>query len=112
MCIVLYLGAPLLVKYMLSTEFSESLNVIRIRAISLIFSAIVSAYGANYLIIKRREVTLRKITMWCSIVGFVIAWPLVYAYSYIGAALTVTISLALLAITCFVISKTISDKSE
>lgn len=112
MCIVLYIGAPLLVKYMLSTEFSESLHVIRIRAISLIFSAISSAYGANYLIIKHKESTLRKITMWCSIIGFIIAWPLVCNYSYIGASLTVSISLALLAFTSFMVSNKISNKLE
>ena len=101
MCLFLYFGAPLLVKYLLSPEFSESIIVIRIRSISMIFSALVGAYGANYLIIKHQEALLRKITMWCSLAGFAIAWPMAYFYSYIGASLTVTISLGLLAVSSY-----------
>ena len=108
MCLFLFLTAPLLVKYLLSMDFVNSIPIIRIRAISMIFYAIASAYGANYLIIKHKEAILRKITMCCSLVGFAIAWPLVYYFSYIGASLTVTISLALLAIGSYIAAKRIN----
>ena len=104
MAIALFFGASLLVEYTLSPEFADSVHIIRIRAVSLIFSGMCGAYGANYLIIKHQEAILRKITMWCSIFGFIIAWPLVYFYSYIGAALTTTISLGLLAVSYYIIS--------
>lgn len=107
MCLFLFLTAPLLVRYLLSMDFVNSIPIIRIRAISMIFYAIASAYGANYLIIKHKEAILRKITMCCSLVGFAIAWPLVYYFSYIGASLTVTISLALLAIGSYIAAKRI-----
>lgn len=107
MCILLLFGAPVIVKYILSPEFFDSVSVIRIRAISLVFYAVLGAYGTNYLIIKHQESLLRKITMRCSLIGFIIAWPLVYLYSYIGAALTVTISLALLAVSCYIAAKKI-----
>ncbi len=110
MSLFLFLGAPFLVKYMLSEEFADSAYVIQIRAFSLIFSGLSSAYGANYLIIKHKEDLLRKITIWCSLVGFVIAWPLVYWYSYIGASLTVTISLGILAISYYITSKRLDKK--
>ena len=105
MCLFLFFTAPLLVKYLLSADFADSIPVIRIRAISMVFYAIASAYGANYLIIIHKEATLRKITMFCSIGGFVISWPLVYYFSYIGASLTVTISLAALAIGSYIAAK-------
>ncbi len=108
MCLFLFLTAPFLVKYLLSMDFVNSIPIIRIRAISMIFYAIASSYGANYLIIKHKEAILRKITMCCSLVGFAIAWPLVYYFSYIGASLTVTISLALLAIGSYIAAKRIN----
>lgn len=96
MAVVLFLIAPWLVKYMLAPGFEDSVWVIRIRAVSFVFLAMANAYGANYLIIIHKEQALRRLTGYCSIIGFVIAWPLVYYFSYIGAALTVTISLALI----------------
>lgn len=96
MAVVLFLIAPWLVKYMLAPGFEDSVWVIRIRAVSFVFLALANAYGANYLIIIHKEHALRRLTGFCSMIGFVIAWPLVYYFSYIGAAVTVTISLALI----------------
>lgn len=96
MAVVLFLIAPWLVKYMLAPGFEDSVWVVRIRAVSFVFVALSNAYGANYLIIIHKERALRRLTGFCSIMGFVIAWPLVYYFSYIGAAITVTISLALI----------------
>lgn len=101
MSLILFFSAPLLVRFMLSAEFAESVYVIRIRAISLIFYAVSSAFGANYLIIRHKEALLRKLTTRCSLMGFIIAWPLVYYFSYIGASLTVTISLGMLAVSYY-----------
>lgn len=100
--LVLFIVAPFIVKYFLSDAFSESINVIRIRAISLIFLALSSGYGKNYLIIKHRDKLLCKITMWSSIVGFLLAIPLVLYFSFIGASLTVTICLGLIGIFSFI----------
>lgn len=112
MCVILFFGAQFLVKYLLSPEFADSVYVIQIRSISLLFSAIFQAYGSNYLIIKHQESLLRKITMYCSLVGGAIALPLVYFYGYIGASLTVTISLGMLAISSYTASiKIIKNKS-
>ncbi len=112
MCVCLFFAAPLLVKYMLSTEFAASADVIRIRSISLIFLAIVNAYGANYLIVIHEERLLRRITTVCSLAGFSIAWPLVYFYGYIGAALTVTVSLGLLAVSVSLAARKIKKNAK
>ncbi len=94
----LYLTAPLLVRWFLSPEFMDSVEVIRIKSLALFFLAIFSAYGSNYLIIKHKERRLRNITIACSLAGFCLAWPLVYYFGYIGASWTYTISLGLLAL--------------
>ncbi len=97
MCLFLFWGAPLLVRIFLSPEFAASVDVIRIRAVSMIFLAMSSAYGTNYLMVIHRESLLRKITTVCSLVGFCMAWPLVYYYGYVGAAITTTVSIGLIA---------------
>jgi len=98
----LFLAAPLLVKTFLTPEFSDSVWILRIRAISMIFYAISNAYGKNYILIKHQDKLLRQISVRCSIVGFVIAWPMVYYLGYIGASLTVTISISLIAIYSYI----------
>ena len=100
--LILFLGAPLLVDIFLSPEFSASVWVIRIRAISIVFYAISNVYGKNYILLLHKDRLLRQISVRCSLIGFVIAWPMVYYFEYIGAALTVTISLALIAIYSYI----------
>ena len=112
LCIVFFFGAPLFVRLFLSPEFDGAVSVIRIRSISLICHAIFNAYGANYLIIKHETGLLRNITMYCSFAGFVISWPLVYYFGYIGASLTMTISLALLAIFTYVAAVKIKQETS
>lgn len=103
--IITFILAPWLVETMLSSEFSESIIVVRILSISLIFYVLSTAYGTCYLIINNREKVLRQSTIICSVTGFLIAIPLIYHYTYIGVALTVTISRALLGISAMLISK-------
>ena len=110
-CIVLFAAAPLIVRIFLSPEFADSAVVIRIRAISLVFYSIANAYGANYLIVRHHERLLRQVTTYCSLAGFCLAWPLVYFYGYIGAALTVTISLFLLALSSWVAARNVEKQN-
>ncbi len=112
MSLFLFVFAPLLVKLFLTDEFVDSVYVLRIRSVSLVFFAITNTYGKNFLIIHHKEALLRKITVYCSLTGFVIAWPLVYVYGYIGASLTVTISLALLAISYYLAAKKVKKSIE
>lgn len=94
----LFLFAPLLIKWFYTPEFSDAVTVLRIMCVSLIFLTMNSVYGANYMIIKGYERELRRITMWASIGGLLIAYPLIYYFSYIGAALTVTLSRAMIGL--------------
>ena len=111
-CMVLFAAAPLIVRIFLSPEFAASALVIRIRAISLVFYSIANAYGANYLIVRHHERLLRRVTTYCSLAGFCLAWPLVYYYGYIGASLTVTISLGRLAITSWLAARKVGKENE
>ena len=105
--IFLFVFAPLITRLMLSAEFTEAIIVIRILSISLIFSMLYNCYGMCYLIIHKKEKLLRQITIAVSILGFIIAYPLIHNYSYLGVALTVLISRLLLGVVTsfFAISK-------
>lgn len=96
MTITILVIAPWLVNIFLSSEFSDSIIVLRILAVSYIFLSLSDVYGSCYLIVNKQERLLRKITIYCSIAGFIVAWPLIYHLSYIGAALTVVFSRFLL----------------
>lgn len=104
--IVMWFAAPMLVNMLLSPEFAESVIAIRILSCSLVFYVMASAYGTCNLIVNRRERVLRQLTVLCSVLGLFIAVPLVYFYSYVGVAITVTISRAMLGLGCWTVSKT------
>ena len=107
---ILFVFAPLLTDLMLSAEFSESIIVIRILAISLVFSMLYNCYGMCYLIIHKREKLLMKVTIVVSIIGFIIAYPLIKNYSYLGVAITVCISRFLLGITTCIFAHLVKDE--
>lgn len=106
--LVLWIGAPLIIKIFLTPEFADSVYVIRISTISLIFWTVSSIYGRNYLLILHKESLLRKITLNSSIVAFVAAWPLVYYCGYIGTAISVTFGFGLIALFTWLAAKKIS----
>ena len=105
MFVALYVLAPWLVNMMLSPEFSDSTIVLRILALSLVAMAIFTAYGNCYLIVVHKADILRKVTVISSLVGFMIAWPMVYNFSFIGAAFTVSITRIILATLTFLAAK-------
>lgn len=94
----LLVSAPLLVRIMLSEEFIDSVIVLRILSLSIIFLAVYSTYGTNYLIILHQESILRIATFWASLLGMIAAFPLVYYFSYIGAAISITLGRGLLGL--------------
>ena len=92
----LFVFSPLLVKIMLGPEFTDSVIVLRILAVSFVFMALNNTYGQNYLIVTKHERELRNLTVVSSLIGMAISIPLVYYYSYVGAALTILVSRILL----------------
>ena len=96
--VFLFVGAPLLIKIFFGESFSDSVLVLRIISISFLFLIMQSVYGSNYLLIIGREKLMKNITIFSSIVGFVMAFPLIYYFSYIGAAIVFSFSNVLLGI--------------
>jgi O-antigen/teichoic acid export membrane protein len=87
----LFFGAELLIRIFYTSEFSESVRVIRIMAISPLFLFLMNTYGLNYLVLIGKENILRNIILICSIGGFILTWIIVPKYSFGGVAATITI---------------------
>ncbi|MDY7219435.1 flippase [Denitrificimonas sp. JX-1] len=95
----LLLTAPVLVPVFFTPEFAGAVPVLQILAVSIVFLALSNAYGTHYMIIKGHEKQLKNITIGCSLVGFIAAFPLIYTYGHIGAALTIACTRVLLGVT-------------
>ena len=105
MAVLLFLFAPLIIKVFFTEEFYDSVIVLRIVSISLVFLTLSSAYGANYLIIVGQEKKLRNITLVSSIIGFVVSFPLIYFFTYVGAAITITLTRGILGVSVYSYAK-------
>lgn len=101
---ILIVSAPWIIGLLLGPEFDKSVEVMQILSFSVIFLAMSNIYGTNYLIIHHKEKQLRNLTFISSLIGFCLSLPLVYYFSYIGAALTVLICRACLGIVSFILS--------
>ena len=108
--LTLYLTAPIVIEVFLTNSFREAVTVLQITSISLVFSGLIKVYGTNYLILEGYERPLRNITILFAIIGLVLSIPLVYYYSYIGAAITLVFTQALLGLA--ITSKAMKVKSK
>ena len=105
--ILLLIFAPYIIKLFFTPAFHESILVLQIMAISLVFLALSSTYGVNFMIIHGYEKALRNITIISSLFGFIISFPLIYYYSFIGAATTITLTRVILGLSIMYKAKVI-----
>lgn len=96
--IVLMLLAPFIIKIFFTPEFYQAIPILQIIAFSLIFQALISTYGLNYMIIHGYEKSLRNITIISSFIGFSLSFPLIYFYNFLGAAITIALTRIILGL--------------
>lgn len=111
LAIIIFIMAPWLVHTFFTSSFDDAIVVTRIMAFSLPFYTLSNVYGTNYLIIIGKERVLRNITCTVSIIGMMAAIPLVFYFSFIGAAATVSFTRALLGTSIYIKSKSIRNKN-
>ena len=109
--LLLIVVSPWVIKKMLGDEFENSVIVMQILSFSVVFLAMSYTYGTNYLIINHKEKPLRNLTFVSSIVGMCVSIPLVYYFSYIGAAITVLFCRGLLGIGAYVFVKYMNNNN-
>lgn len=90
----IFLLAPYLIRFLFNSDFEDSIIVLRITSISLIFTSLSSIYGTNYLLVHRKDRLLRNITLIASASSLLYSVPLIYFYGYIGTAITYTVATA------------------
>lgn len=83
---LLFVGAPYLIGWFYTEEFSEAVGVLRVLAVSFPFLVLWDVYGVNGLVLYGRETKYRQIVMWVSLSGFVLSFPLVYYSGFMGVA--------------------------
>lgn len=104
--------APFLINIFFGSEFADSVIILRITAISLIFLMIDSVFGINFLLVKGYDKILRNITMVSSIIGFLLAFPLVKYFSAIGVAVVYTFTSALIGVGSMIYACKIKKKNR
>lgn len=92
----IFILSPLFIKLFYNEEFAEAVVVMQLTSVSIFLVALIKTYGTNFLIIKGYDRELRNITILGSLIGFIVSIPLIYYYSYIGAALTLLTAQAIL----------------
>jgi len=97
--------APWLIHFFFGSEFAESITVLRITAFAVFFVAMSEVYGTNYLIVNGKDRIMRNITIVSSLVGFALAFPLIYYFHHIGSALVYTTSSFLLGTLSLIFAK-------
>lgn len=103
--VFLILLSPLVIKIMLGDEFEKSVVVMQILSFSVVFLAMDYTCGTNFLIINHKEKPLRNLTFVSSLVGMSVAIPLVYYFSYIGAAITVLLCRGMLGVGSYILAQ-------
>lgn len=68
-----------------------ALPILIITGLSILGFVAYDVYGLNYFIVNRQDKLVMKNTIFCSIVGLIVATPLITLYGAIGAALTLLI---------------------
>lgn len=105
--IAIFIFAPELIHFLFNESFNESIIVLRITSISLIFLTISSVYGTNYLLVHHKDHLLRNITLTTSIGSLIYSVPLIYFYGYIGTAITYTLSTIIIGSTKYLYAQRI-----
>jgi PST family polysaccharide transporter len=92
--LLLFIFAPLLIKWFYTPDFIDAITVLRVLAISIVFLCMNNVYGVNYLILQGHEIIVRNISVVCSVAGLFLAFILIPKLSFVGAAITILISRA------------------
>lgn len=103
--VLIIIVSPWGIKIILGKEFENSIIVMQILSASLVFLSMNFTYGTSYLIIIHKEKPLKNLTFVSSIIGMCVSFPLIFYYSYIGAAITVFICRGMLGIGSFILAR-------
>lgn len=88
LCLVSYK----LVFWYLNIQDDNAFTILAILALGLIGYTLYNIYGVNYFMINRQDNLVMKNTIVSSLIGFVLAFPLIFYFGIIGAAVNLSLS--------------------
>lgn len=100
----LFLFAPIITKILFAPEFAPATSVLRILAVSVLGTSVMSAYSTNYLLLLGENKIVLKITIVIFILGCGLFACLAHYFSYIGAAVAILLIKLLLATSFYLAS--------
>lgn len=84
----IFLGAELISQLLNPTDGIEIAHILRMTSISVLMIFVMLTFGTNYLMLKNREATASRITVFTSLTFFFIALILIPTQGIIGAVIT------------------------
>lgn len=85
------LSSPLIFWY-LDINYDNAYIVLFILALGILGYTLYDIFGLNFFIIRRADKLVMYNTIYSSILGFITAFPLIYFFDIVGAALNLTLS--------------------
>ena len=85
----LFMLAPLIIRIFYIPDFYEAINILRVLSITIFFMSIRNAYGTHYMILKGYEKELWYLSFGTSMIGFVLAFPLISFFDFWGAVINI-----------------------
>lgn len=76
----------------LNINHPNALVVLIILALGIIGLALYDIYGLNYFIVRRKDKFVMKNTIYASLIGLILSFPLIYTWGITGAAINLSLS--------------------
>lgn len=76
----------------LNISYDNAFWILLVLAIGLFGYTLYNIFGLNYFIIHREDKLVMKNTLFASLLGFVLAYPLIHFYSVLGAAINLSLA--------------------
>lgn len=76
----------------LNLDYTSSFLVLILLSIGIIGVALYDIFGLNYFIVRRQDKLVMRNTIMSSLIGFFMAFPLIYYFGIIGAAINLSIA--------------------
>ncbi|GAA4295913.1 oligosaccharide flippase family protein [Aestuariibaculum suncheonense] len=94
-----------IVVFLFGDEMLSSVFILKILSLNPLFIAVMSAYGINTLILQKRDVLVRNIILFYSIIGFLSGIIFIEKYGIIAAAIILVSIRGLIGLTQFIVVK-------
>ena len=89
LCVSIILSHELIFWY-LNIDYPDAVLVLSILVVGILGYSLYDVYGLNYFIVRREDKLVMNNTVKVSLIGFFLAFPLIYFFGILGAAINLT----------------------